>query len=73
MNRVMRWSGLLSGEVLIAGGGATERYNPYANTWTLLPDIPAAYHEASGVLLHTGQVMLTGGSYFHSAASLLTP
>ena len=64
---------LYSGEVLIAGGGATERYNPYTNTWTLLPNIPAAYQEASGVLLHTGQVMITGGSYFHSAAAILTP
>jgi N-acetylneuraminic acid mutarotase len=61
--------------VLLAGGsdGSTELYEPYANTWTLLPNIPAGYTAGTSVLLHTGQVLVTGGTESNTASALFTP
>lgn len=60
---------LTDGRVLVAGGfgdaaelgDTAELYDPVANTWTPLPDMPGARSAGSAVTLADGSVLLVGG------------
>jgi hypothetical protein len=53
---------LISGKVLIAGGGiASQTYNPSTGTFTLTSGSPVLY-SSTATLLTSGSVLLTGGT-----------
>jgi len=61
-------AGLKDGSVLVAGGyfggrptRNVERYDPTADTWSRLPNMPQARSSAAGIALADGSVMLVGG------------
>jgi N-acetylneuraminic acid mutarotase len=63
---------LHSGEVLVTGGCASattcsntqvsELYNPSSNSWSTTGSLNTARHYHTAVLLHTGKVLVIGGS-----------
>ncbi|KFA91704.1 hypothetical protein [Archangium violaceum] len=54
---------LYSGEVLVTNdGGQAALYDPSTNTWNTTPSITVGRAEPSATLLHTGEVLLVGGS-----------
>ena len=59
---------LFDGSVLVAGGSVrgdpsrrVERYDPRANTWSRLPNMPDAREIPRGVVLADGSVLIVGG------------
>jgi len=61
---------LADGELLITGGHASSgvglpdatTYNPFTNTWTLLPDMNTARWYPTSTILGNGDVLVVGGS-----------
>jgi hypothetical protein len=73
---------LVDGSVLVAGGAiggetgwgegeqppqTAERYDPVADTWVKMPDLPAVLFDVDGVGLADGTVLLVGGRELHGS------